>query len=56
MNKVKTAVKSCHGYKKVREFLDELSEKGYDLRHDVLSITFDHRYDEYCIFYISVEI
>ena len=55
MNKVKTETQQCHTQQEVREFLDELAEKGYDLRHDILGITFDHRFNEYCIFYISKE-
>ena len=55
MNKVKTKTQQCYTQQEVREFLDGLAEKGYDLRHDILGIAFDPRFNEYRIFYISEE-
>lgn len=55
VTKVKTATKQCYTQQEVREFLDEMAENGYDLRRDILGITFDPRFNEHRIFYISKE-
>ena len=48
-------VKSLRYSQEVKEFLNELADEGYDLRQDIISITYDDRYSYFNIFYIKKE-